>query len=64
MNGYGSMGSFGSMASSYGGGSMQSGNGYGEAIQAAIHSRHNVQYYDVPSTGHINPTSIEVSAVL
>lgn len=31
-------------------------------IPAAIQSHHSVQYYDVPSTGYIQPTTIEVGA--
>ena len=31
-------------------------------IPAAIQSRHNIEYYDVPNSGYIKPTSIEVGA--
>ncbi|OTF79328.1 hypothetical protein BLA29_005259 [Euroglyphus maynei] len=51
----------GSYGSGGGGGSF--GGGYGGfgggIIPIAIHSRHNVQFYDVPSTGMVNPTTIE-----
>ncbi|KAH9493677.1 hypothetical protein DERF_014415 [Dermatophagoides farinae] len=63
-------GGMSSRGSSYGGGG--GGGGYGGGggfgaggmgvIQAAIQSRHNVQFYDVPSSGMINPTTIEVGA--
>ena len=47
----------------YGGGGYGGGGGFGAGgmgvIQAAIQSRHNVQFYDVPSSGMINPTTIE-----
>ncbi|KAI2807972.1 hypothetical protein BLOT_005913 [Blomia tropicalis] len=50
----------GGMGSRYGGGM---GGGYGGGvIPAAIQSHHSVQYYDVPSTGYIQPTTIEVGA--
>ena len=55
--GYGS-GSGGGSSGRYG--SM--GGGGGMPIPAAIQSRHNVQYYDVPSTGMVKPTSIEIGA--
>lgn len=67
--GYGSRsqssGNYGGMMSSHGmssGGSA--GNGYGsssgQVVQAAVNSRHEVKFYDVPSTGSVQPTTIEV----
>ena len=48
----------GSMGSGYG--SM----GGGKPVQAAIQSHLRVEYKDVPSTGEVKPTTIEVSVVL
>ena len=43
----------------YGGG----GNGNaGRTVPIAIQSRHQVEFRDVPSTGEVNPTTIEVGA--
>ena len=53
------------MKSSYGsssGGYGKSNYGNSGPISASIRSRHNVQYYDVPSSGYAKPTSIEVKA--
>lgn len=48
--GMGGGGYGGGMGGGYGGGM---GGGYGgQTVQAAIHSRHNVEYYDVPSSGY------------
>lgn len=43
----------------YGGGSY---GGYNQPIPIAIKSNHKVDYYDVPSTGYVQPTTIEVGA--
>ncbi|KAH9388827.1 hypothetical protein TYRP_008174 [Tyrophagus putrescentiae] len=44
-------------------GGYSSGGGQGgQTIQAAVKTVHNVQYYDVPSSGSLNPTTIEVGA--
>lgn len=59
--GYGGGGGYSMGGGGYGGGGGGSGYG-GGVIPAAILSRHNVQYYDVPSTGYIQPTTIEVGA--
>ena len=56
--GYGGGGGY-----SMGGGGGYGGGGYGGGvIPAAIQSRHNIQYYDVPNSGYIQPTTIEVGA--
>lgn len=34
----------------------------GQIIKAAIQTRHQIQYRDVPSTGSVNPTVIQVDA--
>ena len=39
-----------------------SGSGGGQVVQAAIQTRHEIQFKDVPSTGSIEPTTIEVGA--
>ncbi|OTF73050.1 hypothetical protein BLA29_008884, partial [Euroglyphus maynei] len=31
-------------------------------VAAAVQSRHHVQYYDVPTTGHVQPITIDVGA--
>ena len=52
----------GSGGGGYGGGGY-GGDGYsGAPIPAAIQSHHNIHYYDVPSTGHVHPTTVEVGA--
>ena len=44
-------------------GGLGAGIGYGgHAVPAAVISHHNVQHYDVPSTGYIHPTTIDVPA--
>lgn len=61
--GYG--GGMGGGAGGYGGGmggGMGGGYGGGMPIPASVQSRHNVQYMDVPSTGMVKPTSIEIGA--
>ena len=64
--GYGGMG--GGMAMGGYGGGMGMGGGYGGmgggygAVPLAIKSRHNVQYYDVPSSGYVKPTTVEIGA--
>ena len=49
----------------YGGGAY-GGGGYGSygghAVNLAVKSHHNVQYYDVPSHGYVHPVNIEVGA--
>ncbi|KAJ6219560.1 hypothetical protein RDWZM_005372 [Blomia tropicalis] len=51
------------------GGNGQSSGGYGRSnsyggsiVPASIQSRHSIKYYDVPSSGYVQPTSIEVGA--
>ncbi|KAH9393290.1 hypothetical protein TYRP_021980 [Tyrophagus putrescentiae] len=51
----------------YGGGSGRGGSGgrgggEGQVIPAAIQSRHQIEFRDVPSTGEVSPTTIEVGA--
>lgn len=56
--GYSSGGGYGS-----GGGGGGSYGGYsGGAIPAAIQTRHNIEYKEVPNTGSIQPATIEVGA--
>lgn len=61
--GYGGGMSSGMSMGGYGGG-KSSGGGYGseggQVIQAAIHSKHQIEYRDVPSSGQVQPTTIEV----
>ena len=38
------------------------GAGAGEAVQAAIISRHNIEYRNVPSSGMANPVTVEVGS--
>lgn len=56
MNSYGSM----TMSNSYGSGSSKQSEG--QVIPAAIQTRHEIQFRDVPSMGTVNPTTIEVGA--
>lgn len=52
---------------SYGGGGYGGGRSYGGGggsygggiVNLAVRSRHNVQYYDVPSSGSIQPITVE-----
>ncbi|XP_054160845.1 keratin, type II cytoskeletal 1-like [Oppia nitens] len=45
------------------GGAVQSGGGHsGGIIQAAIHTRHQIDFKDVPSSGAVNPATIEVGS--
>ena len=59
--GYGGMGR---SSGGYGGGRSNGGNGGngGQVVQAAIQSRHQIEFRDVPSTGSVAPTTIEVGA--
>lgn len=66
---YGGMGGYSGGSRGYGNGAGRGFGGFGGAndfsgrvIPAAIQSRHNVQFFDVPSTGSVNPTTIEVGA--
>ena len=38
------------------------GYGGGHVVPAAVISHHNIKHYDVPSSGHIYPTTIDVPA--
>ena len=49
--------SYSSGANGYGGNS-----GAGQVIQAAVQTRHQIEFYDVPSTGSVNPITVEVSS--
>ena len=61
--GFGGGGYGGGMSFGGGGGGGYGGGGYGGGVvPAAIHSRHSVQYYDVPSSGYVQPTTVEVGA--
>ena len=55
------MSSYG-MSSGASGGSSGYGSSGGQVVQAAVHSRHEVKFYDVESTGDVQPTTIEVGA--
>ena len=55
----------------YGGGGVSRGAGFGgmgagglggQVVSAAIQTRHQVEFRDVPSTGSVEPTTIEVGA--
>lgn len=62
---YGGRSASKAVASSSGGygGSYASGNSYsGGAIPAAIQTRHNIEFREIPSTGSIQPATIEVGA--
>lgn len=52
----------GGLGGGFGGGGYGGGGYGGGVIPAAIQSRHNVQYYDVPSSGYAKPVTVEVGA--
>lgn len=60
LNGYGGSSGGGSFSMSADSNYGQSGGG--QVIPAAVQSRHQVEFRDVPSTGSVNPTTIEVGA--
>lgn len=60
--GFGGMGSFGMGLNGFGGTAGMGGAGGGETVQAAIMSRQNIEFRDVPSSGMMNPVNIEVGA--
>ena len=45
-----------------GGGFVGNAGGAGQIVPAAIQTRHSVEFRDVPSTGSVNPTVVEVGA--
>ena len=54
---------YGQDGSGYGGGGGDGGGGgggYHQIVPAAMISNHHVKHYDVPSSGYIHPTSIDV----
>jgi len=55
--GYGGMG-----GGSRGGFGGSSGGAGGQVVNAAIQSRHQIQFRDVPSSGSVAPTTVEVGA--
>src|SRR6218665_2828342 len=57
-SGYG----YGGFAGGMGGGYGHGGYGHGAHVPAAVISHHNIKHYDVPSSGHIYPTTIDVPA--
>lgn len=61
--GYGGGNSYALQAASpsYGGG-YSNGNSYGQVVNAAIQTRHTVEYRDVPTYNSVKPTTIEVGA--
>ena len=68
--GYGGGGG-GSSGGGYGGGSRGGyggggrgggGGGLGQVVPAAIQTRHEIQFKDVPSTGSVEPATIDVGA--
>ena len=64
--GNGPMGGFGpgyggGFGGGYGGG-YGGGGGLGQVVQAAIQTKHDIQFRDVPSTGSVAPTTIDVGA--
>ncbi|KAH9405933.1 hypothetical protein TYRP_014230 [Tyrophagus putrescentiae] len=59
--GSGMSGGFGGLGGR-GGGGRSSGGGEGQVVQAAIQSKHEIQFRDVPSSGEVQPTTIEVGA--
>ena len=60
--GYGSASS-GNSGGYSSGGSSGGGSGYsGQVVNAAIQTRHEIQFRDVPSTGSVEPSTIEVGA--
>ena len=55
----------GGSGSGYGGrssGGYGSSKAAGQVIPAAVQTRHSIEYRDVPSSGAVNPTTIEVSS--
>ena len=50
---------YGGGGRSYGGGGYGGGSYGGGIVNLAVRSRHNVQYYDVPSSGSIQPITVE-----
>src|SRR6218665_109094 len=55
----GGFGGYGGGFGGYGGGGY---GGHGAVVPAAVISHHNIKHYDVPSSGHIYPTTIDVPA--
>ena len=53
----GGLGFGGGLGGGYGGG-----YGHGAVVPAAVISHHNIKHFDVPSSGHIYPTTIDVPA--
>ncbi|KAJ6218967.1 hypothetical protein RDWZM_004779 [Blomia tropicalis] len=58
--GYGNGGSIGRLMS--GGRSRGMGSTGGQVVQAAIQTKHQIEFRDVPSSGFVEPTTIEVGA--
>lgn len=67
--GYGGMSSGGSGGGGgYGGGKSGGGDyggsgGGGQVVQAAVHSKHQIEYRDVPSSGQVQPSKSSSSFV-
>jgi len=57
-----SSGGYGGMSAGGFGGNFGGNSGAGQTVQAAIQTRHNVEFRDVPSSGSVAPTIIEVGA--
>src|SRR6218665_2775894 len=55
----GGFGGYGGGFGGYGGGGY---GGHGAVVPAAVISHHNIKHYDVPSSGHIYPTTVDVPA--
>ena len=58
--GYGNGGSIGRLMG--GGRSRGMGSAGGQVVQAAIQTKHQIEFRDVPSSGFVEPTTIEVGA--